>query len=503
MRTKKALLNSIFSLLQQLIAVICGFILPKMFLAAFGSEVNGAVSSIAQFLGYISLLEAGVGGVTRAALYKPLAQKNMQEISAVANATQSFFQRLSYIFLIYAAVLAISFRYISHTGLSFVYTASLVLITAISTFAQYCFGITSSIILLADQRNYVSIILQIITTIVNTIISVILIELGAGIHFVKLCSTAIYVLRSMFLKIIVKRQYQLDKTVPPDHDAIKQRWNGLGQHIAFFVHNSTDVMVITACLGLKWVSVYNVYYMIVNGIRNIVNALTGGSEAAFGNMIARNEKEVLYDRFYMIETLSSSVIVIFFTTTGLLLIDFVKIYTSGVCDADYILPSFGILLVISEALHCIKQQYHTLVLAAGRYKETQVGAFIEAGLNILLSVIFVNIMGITGTIVATIISTAFRTIDYVLYLKKNILFRCVRIFVVRMVISMLNAISIIIIYEIIPLPQARTYLGWGLKAIPVLAIATLVTLLWNYLFFRDDLALVFIKIKSVFTKNDV
>ena len=33
------------------------------------------LSSITRFLGYIVLLEAGVGGVVRAALYKPLAEK--------------------------------------------------------------------------------------------------------------------------------------------------------------------------------------------------------------------------------------------------------------------------------------------------------------------------------------------------------------------------------------------------------------------------------------------
>ena len=77
MRTKKALYNSITSLLLQVITAIFGLILPSMMIRSFGSEANGAVASISQFLGYISLIEAGVGGVARAALYGPLAKKDI------------------------------------------------------------------------------------------------------------------------------------------------------------------------------------------------------------------------------------------------------------------------------------------------------------------------------------------------------------------------------------------------------------------------------------------
>lgn len=71
MRTKKAFLDMITSLLLQLVTVVSGFILPKV-IGVFGSDTNGLIDSVSQFIGYITLLEAGVGGVTHAALYKPL-----------------------------------------------------------------------------------------------------------------------------------------------------------------------------------------------------------------------------------------------------------------------------------------------------------------------------------------------------------------------------------------------------------------------------------------------
>ena len=100
-REKRAKLNIYISLLCQLLTMVCGLITPRYMLRAFGSEANGAVTSIATFLGYIVLLEGGIGGVARAALYKPLAEKDNQRISEVMAEIRTFFRRVGYIFIVY------------------------------------------------------------------------------------------------------------------------------------------------------------------------------------------------------------------------------------------------------------------------------------------------------------------------------------------------------------------------------------------------------------------
>ena len=500
MRTKLALLNSFTSLILQLVAVVCGFILPRLLLTAFGSEVNGAVSSITQFLGYISLLEAGVGGVTRAALYKPLADGDNNKISGIVNATQGFFRKIAFIFIVYVIVLACLFKYISHAELSWLFTASLVVIIGVSTFGQYYYGLSYSVLLNADQRTYISNCIQIATVLLNTGLSVVLLKLGCGVHIVKLASTSVYLLRPIVLYFIARKKYKIDSKVPADTEAIKQRWNGFGHHIAFYIHNNVDVMVVTVVLGLKFSSVYAVYSMVLSGVLNIVNSLTGGSEAAFGSMIAKKEQKNLQDNFHMIETLSSMIIVIFFSTTGLLITDFVGIYTNGIDDVNYILPLFSVLFVISQALHCIKQNYHNLVLAAGHYKETQIGAFIEAGSNLVLSFLFAYFIGLPGIIIATICATTYRTIDYVIYLRKHILLRGADVFICRSIVNVVTIIIIIVICKLIPFVAPTNYLQWILKALPIFAITVIVTLLINFIFYKRDIIRGFKKVCGVFRR---
>ena len=112
-REEKAKLNIITSLLAQVSTLLCGFVIPRLMISYYGSESYGAVSSISQFLGYITLFEGGVCGVARAALYKPLAEENYYRVGQITKETSSFFKRIAYFFLIYVLCLAATFKYIS------------------------------------------------------------------------------------------------------------------------------------------------------------------------------------------------------------------------------------------------------------------------------------------------------------------------------------------------------------------------------------------------------
>ncbi|MCI9142671.1 MAG: sugar isomerase, partial [Lachnospiraceae bacterium] len=190
-RKKKLLLNTVTGIAKQIVTVICGFILPRFILLYYGSEINGLISSISHFLSFISLLDLGVGSVIQANLYKPLADKDIYKVSAIVVSSQRFFRRLAYIFLVYIVILAVALPNTVSVEQDFLFTSSLVMIIAISTFAQFFFGMTNELLLAADQRSYITISMQIGTVLLNTLCCIILMEIGASIHAVKLLTSAI------------------------------------------------------------------------------------------------------------------------------------------------------------------------------------------------------------------------------------------------------------------------------------------------------------------------
>lgn len=189
MRSKKAFYNMLAAMVELLITTITSFIVPHYIILAYGSNVNGLISSITQFLSYISLIESGIGAIGRASLYKPLADKNTDFLSRNVKALENFYRNISYIFLGYLVVLAILFPLLVNDDFNWAYVASMVLILGVSTFIQYYFGITHQTVVQADQRKYIPSLLYSATLLVNMLVTVVLIKTGASIHIVKIIST--------------------------------------------------------------------------------------------------------------------------------------------------------------------------------------------------------------------------------------------------------------------------------------------------------------------------
>ena len=66
-----------------------------------------------------------------------------------------------------------------------IFTISLVIIIAVSTFVEYFLGMTYKLYLQAEQKTYVISIIQLGTLILNTILTIILIYSGMSIQIVN------------------------------------------------------------------------------------------------------------------------------------------------------------------------------------------------------------------------------------------------------------------------------------------------------------------------------
>ncbi len=497
MRGKKTIINILGSSVLQIVTVICGFIVPRVIIGTYGSEVNGMINSISQFLGYIALLETGVTGVVRAALYKPLVDKDGNKISGIITATEGFFRRICLVFVIYSVMLACAFPYMVDSAYDWVFTFTLVLIVSLSTVGRYYFGITYQTLVQADQKRYIPEIAQAISLVANAVVVVVAVKLGASVHIMKLASALVFVIRPMAVNFYVRKKYKIDRKAPPDKTALKNRWDGLGHHIAFFVHLNTDVVVLTIfsrisqAFSIAEVSVYSVYYSVVYGVEKLSNILHQAVEAAFGNMIAKGEKSLFKQNFRVYEQLSFMLNTFVFTCAAVLIIPFVSVYTQSITDADYIRPIFAYMLTLAEAIYCLRKPYNNVTLAAGHFRQTRNGAFLEAGLNVALSIILVIPFGITGVAAATAIAMTVRTLEYVRYLYKNLLEEKMTSFFTRLLVNGAACAVTVAVSLLIPSDFVDSYLMFFVYAVIVAVICAVSVVLLNFIFYPKDLKNIF------------
>ena len=497
-RGKKAVYNSIASLVAEIITVVCGLVLPRLIIKSYGSSYNGLTQSVAQFLSVVALLRAGVGGATRASLYKSLANKDEKQISATINATERFMRKVALIFAAFVLAFSCLYPLIVQSDFEWVFSATLVLIISASTFVEYYFGITYHILLQADQRQYVSSFLGAGTTILNTLISVFLINQGFGIHVVKIGSALAFCVTPIVLHVYAQKHYNINKTITPDYTSINQRWDAMLHQVAGFIYSNTDIMLITAFLNLREVSVYTTYCLVSNGLKKLILTVTSGTEAAFGDMIARNNRIILLENVRIYETLLHGVICVLFGSAFVLITPFIEVYTKGVHDVNYSRPLFGIMLIITEAVHLLRQPFHSIIEASGHYKETKRIALLQAVLNLGISIILINVFGLIGVIIGTLCSDLYRGIAYRIYVMKNILKEmCLSEIIKRLLISVLSILAISLISMMIPHGGIDDYLSWTLYAFQVTLIAIVITLGLDIVFYKSEVLRLVHKINGI------
>lgn len=483
-RGKKLALNTIASLTLQVVTVIWGFILPRLILGTYGSEVNGLVNSITQFLGVITLLDLGVGTVVQSSLYKPLAENDEDAISKIYVSASKFFRRLATILLVYIVVLIFAYPFLVNKSYDFSFTALLIGAISISSFAQYYFGIVNSLLLSADQRSYVQYTAQIVTLIINTIACAVLIKSGCSIQLVKLVTSLIFLARPFYLMWYVNKHYIINKKITYTEEPIKQKWNGMAQHFAAYVLGGTDNIVLTLFSTLANVSIYSVYYLVVNGVLMIIVSASNGLYSYFGDLWAKKEKEKIETEFQFFEWFMHMFSILIFGCESVLIVDFIYVYTNGITDVDYFQPVFSVLLVIAFMMRAIRIPYNYMILAAGHYKQTQSNYVIAMILNIFISIVTVKIWGLIGVALGTLIAMMYQTLWMCRYDYKTFFdFKCskfIKLIVVDFFCFMLAyLISSLINFEI------NTYFMWAAKAIVIFIIWLVVIVLANLILYRD------------------
>ena len=282
---------------------------------------------------------------------------------------------------------------------------------------------------------------------------------------------------------------------------LNNKWDGLAQHIAAVIHDNTDITILTIFSTLNEVSVYAVYCLVVKALKQLVQAFNNGIDASFGDMLAKREKENINNKFNLYEVIYFSIVTIAFSVAIVLIIPFVEIYTAGVTDANYIRPLFGVLIICSEYLWAIRLPYSSTTLAAGHFKQTRIGAWIEAGSNIIISLILVKKYGIVGVAIGTIVAMLIRTVEFLYHTNKYILNRSCKISIKKIIVIVVETPIIVAISKYIPYLENTSYINWIINAIITTIMAGTIVIGINLVLFKNEMLSFLNIIKRIIKKE--
>ena len=487
MKNKVTLLNMVSGLVLQIFTIISGFIIPRIILEYFGSEVNGLVSSLNQFLGYISLLEGGITGVIVANLYKPLVDNDMKMLSSTLVTAKKFYNKIGVFFIGYSLVIAVTYPIVFNANFSYVYIFSLTMILSVNLWIQYMFSLTIKTLLDADKKSYVVSFSQTLIVILNIFLAIISIKIYPSIHILKLISGSIYLIQPLIFWTYAKKHYEIDWKCKVDNELIKERWDGFSVNLAAFIHNGADIVILTIFSDLKTVSIYSVYNLICSGLKQLVNACFTGISHTVGQAYARKDFEEVNRKLNIYEYVVFVLVFFVFTVSALMITPFVQIYTNGINDAEYSQPLFGILLIVSEMVYLVKFPHLNLAYAANKFKELTRPAYTEAILNIVISIVLVRKLGLIGVACGTMIAMTYRMIFHIKYTEKLVPGRKQRIFYNKLFIFLLYSLLVFSVCHVLVPYGKNTILNWIIYAIIYSIIDILGMIAISTIFFKKEL----------------
>lgn len=482
-RTKNATRNIIFGTFYRLIATIGPFAVRTVMLYFLGVDYLGLNSLFTSLLSFLSLAELGVGSAMVYAMYKPIAEDDIDSICALLSLYKKLYRIIGCIILgIGFCLLPFIDKLVNGTVPNDINLYLLYAIYLINTVVSYfLFGYKQSI-LMAYQRNDIISKLSLIIQLVMYIT-----QIGALVscknYYIYIILLPIFtIITNLVNSIFVDKLYpQISCKGKVDDETVKSIKKNvlslIGSKLSNTVLHSSDNLVLSMFIGLSVVAIYGNYYYIINAVVGFTEVIYTSLTAGLGNSIVIESVEKNHDDFNVLSFLNTW-LVIWCSTCFLCLMQPFMIVWVG---KELLFPfEMVILFVVYFYLYQINKIVLTYKDAAGLWWQDRFRPYVVMGTNLVLNIITVQIIGVYGVIISTIVSFII-SIPWSTYtVFKYLLGKGIKAYYLNFMKSVIEAIVICFItYNICDLVKGNQIFVLFIRILICCIIPNIIFLLFN------------------------
>lgn len=413
--------NIVSQIFYQVLTIALGITIPRLVLVSLGSEANGLVNSTNQAIVYLALLEGGIGWTITQSLYKPVAENDRENINGILSAANLFYRNVGTWYFVGLVVISAVYTITVKTTLPKATVASVVILTGLPQVINFYFQGKYRTLLSVNGYGYVLTNLSSGTYLLQSIAKIVLLLKGYGLVAIQGMYCVISLIQMGFILYYVRRVFPwIDLRVKPLKEKIGQRSSVFFHQISGFIFSNSDMLVLTYFCSLKVVSVYTMYMMFFSMINTMTGNLTGSMSFLMGQKFNTDRKGFLeiQNKF---ESLNMVLVFSCYSALCVCILPFLKLYTAGVTDIEYIDALLPFLFTGIQLLQSGRVSYQKVIEYAGKFKETQWHAVVEMIINVVVSIGAVVSFGIYGVLLGTIAALLFRSIMMIYYACTKIL----------------------------------------------------------------------------------
>lgn len=504
-RTENSIINSTMSIITQVLTVLLNFGVKTVFIKMLNDEYLGVNGLFTNIITMLSLADLGIGIAIPYSLYKPLAEKNEHKINVLMNFYKKIYTIIGVVVLLIGLSLTPFLGFIIKDIPKNVPNLSLIYILFVIHSASSYFFVYKKFLIDSDQKGYITSRIIFTFSTLLSIVQIILLITTKNYVLFLLASIILVIVQNIYISNKANQLYPFiknktnDKLAKEDVVDIKKNVSSLFIYkVGTVIMNGTDNIIISKFIGLIIVGFYSNYVLIINSITNVLNQIFNAITSSIGNLVVTTDKKRSKEVYDNLNFANFWLYALFSICLMVLINPFIQIWIGRKYVMDF---SIVFLLITNFYVLGMQSITNSFRNAYGLFWKAKYRPIIMVIINIILSVILVQLIGIEGVLLGTLISRLATTawLDPYIVHKYGFEMSATNYYIEYFKYLVIFIIVAFVMSYLISLISITNILVWILTA---LITVILVNIIFTLLFFKTkEFNYFFDKLKNIFLKK--
>ena len=423
MRIQSSLKNIYTGVFGQFLNLLITFFTRTIFINTLGATYLGVSGLFGNILGILSLAELGVGQAITFSLYKSIANDDYEEICGLMNLYKKVYTYIGIFILLVGLCLTPYLNYIINNGDNIPNIKFIYILYLINSSASYFYMYRSTFII-ANQKNYIITKINYFFLIITNLLQVILLITTKSYILYLIAQISLTIIQNMYIaKKCIKlypflkeeNRYELNKD--KKSDIFKNIKSLMIYKIGTLSLNSTDNIIISSFLSIGFVGLYSNYNLIIVSISGFLSSIFNSLTASIGNLVSKEDSEKQLFMFNVINFATFWIYGVCSICLFVLMTPFIKLWIGD----NYTLNlNVVFIIVLNFYLGGLLFAPYTFRQTLGLFIYGKWRPIISAILNLFISIILVQYLGLAGVLWGTALTRLFTNIwfdPYIVYKK--------------------------------------------------------------------------------------
>ena len=410
-RIQKAGKNIIFGYISNLVILLVNFIQRTVFIYVLGKTLSGVNGVYTDVLSVLSLTELGIGTALNYSLYKPVAERDYEKIKSYMRFYKRAYLTIAGVIAVLGIAISPFLKYILKNPGSLtvqeltLYYYLFLFNTVISYFVTYKYSLVN-----AEQKNYIQTNITTLTKMAVALAQISVLFLTRNFLYYLLAQSLVELLQKIFVTVYLNRLYpylrekDVKRLTAEETQVVATKTKALICHkIGDVARLQTDKIIISSFVNVDTAAIVDNYLYITTYVGNFVNIIFDSVISGFGNVVATESKERQYSLFKVYRFFACWLYG--FGAVGFF--HLISPFIGGVWlhDEGWMLPQITVLLLVTDFYF---KGGRTVLLnfkiASGLFEQDRYLPLVQGALNLVVSILLVQRIGVTGVYVGTLVS---------------------------------------------------------------------------------------------------